>query len=196
MALTIPNSFASKTAAQLTDLDANFAYIQTLIPMIMPPGAVIMWSGSIANIPTGWYLCDGTNSTPDLRNKFIVGADADNSTVANTGITGSPTQTGGSKDAVVVSHTHTATVTDAGHSHKLANAGSHKNNSSPYMGIEGTVNVDYALGSDNTTTAPTLMSSSTQTTGVTVANSTTGVSGTNANLPPYFALAYIMKAPY
>ncbi len=41
---------------------------------IIPNGGIIMWSGSIANIPSGWALCDGTNGTPDLRDKFIVGA--------------------------------------------------------------------------------------------------------------------------
>jgi hypothetical protein len=39
----------------------------------MPPGGIIMWSGSTESIPSGWYLCDGTNGTPDLRDRFIVG---------------------------------------------------------------------------------------------------------------------------
>jgi len=41
---------------------------------LVPPGVIVMWSGSIANIPSGWALCDGTNGTPDLRDRFIVGA--------------------------------------------------------------------------------------------------------------------------
>lgn len=43
-----------------------------------------MWSGNIGNIPAGWVLCDGNNGTPDLRNKFIVGA-GDTYAVDNTG---------------------------------------------------------------------------------------------------------------
>ena len=43
----------------------------------IPVGGVIMWSGSVANIPTGWALCDGTNGTPDLRNNFVIGAGQD-----------------------------------------------------------------------------------------------------------------------
>lgn len=39
-----------------------------------PAGAVVMWSGAVGSIPAGWFLCNGLNSTPDLRNKFIVGA--------------------------------------------------------------------------------------------------------------------------
>lgn len=41
---------------------------------LLPTGIICMWSGSITNIPKGWVLCDGTNNTPDLRSKFIIGA--------------------------------------------------------------------------------------------------------------------------
>lgn len=37
-------------------------------------GIVCLWSGAIVDIPAGWQLCDGTNGTPDLRDKFIIGA--------------------------------------------------------------------------------------------------------------------------
>lgn len=59
-------------------------------------GMIIMWSGTIATIPTGWVLCDGTNSSPDLRNQFVVGAQQDSAGVAKTNLTGSLTQSGGS----------------------------------------------------------------------------------------------------
>ena len=144
-----------------------------------PSGGIIMWSGTIATIPSGWYLCDGTNSTPDLRNKFIVAADADDGGVAKTTITTSATQSGGSKDAIVVSHTHTATVTDPGHNHT----------ESFYSGTGGSVGL---VGGSNNQIAT--QNTGTSTTGITVSNSTEGSSGTNANLPPYYALAFIMKA--
>jgi len=144
----------------------------------IPSGCIVMWSGSVATIPTGWYICDGTNSTPDLRNKFIVGA----------GSTYAVAATGGSADAVVVSHTHTATstVNDPGHNHQPAGGGYFRTLSSSlpqgggYTGSGGSSDPD----------------TNTETTGITVStsNSTEGVSGTNANLPPYYALAYIMKA--
>jgi hypothetical protein len=78
--------------------------------------------------------------------------------------------TGGSADAVVVSHTHTATVTDPGHQHTYT---AHLN-----TGASGPVSLDdrMPLQTNNTSTA---------TTGISVSNSTTGVSGTNANLQPY-----------
>lgn len=72
-------------------------------------GMIMMWSGTIATIPTGWGLCDGSSQTynnrttqkPDLRNKFIVGASTDVSGESRTGITGTNTKTGGN-----ISHIH------------------------------------------------------------------------------------------
>ena len=40
----------------------------------VPTGGIIMWSGATNNIPSGWALCDGNNSTPNLQDRFIVGA--------------------------------------------------------------------------------------------------------------------------
>lgn len=144
---------------------------------IFVTGMIMMWSGTIATIPSGWALCNGSNGTPDLRNRFVIGAHSDDAGVAKTTVTGSSTTTGGSKDAIVVSHTHTATVTDPGHTHGL-----------PFSG--------QAYGQPNISGVMTQISSSSTnsaTTGITVSNSTEGSSGTNANLPPYYALAFIMK---
>jgi hypothetical protein len=139
----------------------------------IPTGVISLWYGSIGSVPTGWYLCDGSNGTPDLRNKFVVGA----------GSTYSVAATGGSTDAVVVSHNHTATstVTDPGHTHGANYVGS--------VNTIGTPN-GAALVPTSLVLIPTV------TTGITVAttNVSAGVSGTNANLPPYYALAYIMKS--
>jgi hypothetical protein len=146
-------------------------------------GMIMMWSGSIATIPSGWLLCDGTSSTPDLRNRFIIGAFSDDSGTAKTTVTGTSTQTGGSKDAIVVSHTHTATsvVTDPSHNHTIPNYFNGGN-------IPGANASAGTVGSTLTTASAT--------TGITVAttNASSGSSGTNANLVPYFALAFIMKA--
>ena len=60
-------------------------------------GMIIAWYGNTGNIPSGFVLCDGNNNTPDLRDRFIVGA----------GSAYSPGATGGSKDAVLVEHFHT-----------------------------------------------------------------------------------------
>ncbi len=151
---------------------ATTAFVQNNLTTAIPGGVIVMWSGSLATIPEGWLLCDGTNSTPDLRDRFVVGA----------GGTYTPAVTGGSANAIVVSHTHTATsvVTDPGHQHSY-NAPSGFDDA----GFSGSV-VDSIIGAQT----------GTSTTGITVATTvnSAGSSGTNANLPPYYALAYIMKA--
>ncbi len=73
-------------------------------------GMIMMWSGTIATIPSGWVLCDGSNSTPDLRDKFVVGARSDSGGVAKTDLSGSLTQSGGSTTIDITqmpAHTHT-----------------------------------------------------------------------------------------
>ena len=130
-------------------------------------GMIILWSGSSGSIPSGWLLCDGTSSTPNLRDRFVVGA----------GSTYAVGATGGTANAVVVSHTHTATVSDPGHNH-TANVFASGGSYAAYSNIAG----------------PQTVTTSTATTGITVSNSTEGVSGNNANLPPYYALCYIMKS--
>jgi microcystin-dependent protein len=132
-----------------------------------------MWSGSIATIPAGWLLCNGANGTPDLRDRFVVGA----------GSTYSVAAVGGSADAIVVSHNHTAstTSTDSGHNHNYTfRAQTFAVTGSTIQAWEGTSSQPTSTGFAQITSSTTVASA--------------GVSGTNANLPPYYALAYIMKS--
>jgi hypothetical protein len=159
--------------------DADGVLIQTLdniYPILqnapasapaVPSGGIILWSGSTGSIPATWFLCDGTNGTPDLRNSFIVGA----------GSTYAVNATGGTADAIVVSHSHS--ITDPTHNH-ASSAG----NFLVTAGTPAFSGGGISLGNVATTASAS--------TGITGTNSA-GVSGTNANLPPYYALAYIMK---
>ena len=61
----------------------TFDLSREIAPAVAPAGLVCMWSGAIENIPAGWALCDGTNGTPDLRGRFIVGAGAANGSGRN-----------------------------------------------------------------------------------------------------------------
>jgi hypothetical protein len=172
-AMTLSSASTGVTASVSDDSTklATTAFVRDIIPS----GVIVMWSGSVASVPSGWFLCDGANSTPDLRNRFIVGA----------GSTYSVAGTGGSADAIVVSHTHTATVTDPSHAHGAGITApgniAHASISNSIMGSTSGIEAFKNYIQSNTT-------------GITVSNSTTGSSGTNANLPPYYALAYIMKA--
>ena len=169
---TAPTASAGTNTTQL----ATTAFV---IANAVPSGLISMWSGTIASIPTGWVLCNGSNSTPDLRNKFIIGAHSDTAGVAYTTITGSNTTTGGTKDAIVVSHTHTATSTDAGHTHVYRTPGT--------LAAGGTVGAG-GVNADSST-----FTTQSGTANITTTVASTGSSGTDQNLPPYYALAYIMK---
>jgi hypothetical protein len=164
----------------------------------VPTGGIIMWSGSIASIPAGWYLCDGTNGTPNLTNRFVVMAGGVYAVGAS----------GGSADAITASHTHTASAGDqsANHVHTFTtdSAGTHNHT------VSGTINSNtdrYQTTEENGLvygTATTASAGAHVHTGTTAGQSanhshaitinSAGSSGTNANLPPYYALAYIMKS--
>ena len=165
----------SASGTSLITLDNLYGILQTApaVTNTVPSGLIAIWSGSTGSVPSGWYLCDGTNGTPDLRNSFILGA-------GNTYAVGA---TGGSTDAIVVSHTHTATsvVTDPGHIHTDSRGYVFATGSGTYGGG--------GLGATQSNNASAV-------TGITVAttNATAGVSGSGANMPPYYALAFIMKS--
>jgi hypothetical protein len=176
---TVPTPVSNSANTQI----ATTAFVASALSTRLPTGVITMWYGTIANIPTGWLLCDGTNGTPDLRNRFVLGAVVDSGLIAVSNITGVNTQTGGTKDSIVVSHTHTATTTatDSGHQHNFTTlAGTQPQSGSSTQCWNGFSTTSTAVGFANITAATTV--------------NTTGVSGTNANLPPYYALAYIMKA--
>ena len=161
----VPTAVAGTNTTQV----ASTAFVTTAVTASIPSGVIVMWSGSVVSIPSGWALCDGNNSTPDLRNRFVVGA----------GDTYAVDATGGSADAVVVSHTHT--LTDPGHAHTSQVNQDHDNDNALTIANKG----------GNNTSDIRNISTSTATTGISIASA--GQSGTNANLPPYYALAYIMK---
>ena len=176
------NGVSAQDAVTLSQLNAVNSVIT---------GSIQMWP--TASAPTGYLLCAGsavsrttyadlfailgttfgagdgstTFNLPNYTDKMPIGA----GTIAALGATG------GSKDAVVVSHTHTASVSDPSHSH-----GINVNNSSTSYGGGPSI-----FGSGSTT------STNSATTGISVSNSTTGVSGTNANLPPYLGINFIIK---
>lgn len=128
---------------------------------IIPRGSIIMWSGTIANIPVGWTFCNGLNGTPDLRNRFIVCANQDSGAAAYTTIEGPLQITGGS-----ISHQHYISFyTDSAQDYlqsgsDIASAGGSWYWSYLTNGHQHTIN---------------------------------GYSDFTTTLPPYYALAYIMK---
>jgi len=140
----------------------------------IPAGLISMWSGSIGSIPSGWYLCDGSNGTPNLTDRFIIGAGSTYA-VNGTGGVSSITLTTNNMPA----HTHTATVTDPGHLH--SDTGTQQG----FGSTSGPDSNQAWSGTHNTATA---------TTGISVTNSSTGSGTSFSILNPYYALAFIQKS--
>lgn len=174
----------------------------------LPTGIIVMWSGLLSNIPSGWNLCDGANGTPDLRDRFIKGAGAAEEpggtggaaththaagTLANdavsagtpAGTNSAPTFTGNA----LASHTHAYTqivnhthpVTDPGHVHAQR-----RNNTATGA------NSGWTTAFDTSSSSPvndTNTGTATATTGITTANPVGGVAsgtteGPSATLTP------------
>lgn len=148
---------------------------------VIPSGIISLWSGASNAIPTGYALCDGTNNTPDLRNRFVIGA----------GSTYAVGATGGSADAIVPSHTHglTAASTDT-HAMSGTFTASKPQAATGVFSVVGNQGGG-ADGGQSTAGLYTLSDSHNH--GLTGSTDSTGSSATNANLPPYYALCYIMK---
>ena len=156
-------------------------------------GSIIMWYGQQSTIPEGWHICDGTNGTPNLKGKFVLGATGDNGTYGFKAVGG---ETG-----------HTLTVNEMpSHSH---GSGSLKTNSaSEYSSSttntwrasnQGTIGkVGYLQAPTDTNTryvaAPlTVTSSGSHTHAISGSTGSNGSSQPHNNMPPYYALYYIMK---
>jgi hypothetical protein len=159
---------------------ATTSFVATAVAASFPSGGIIMWSGSIAAIPAGWVICDGTNSTPDLRDRFVVGAGSSYAVAA----------TGGSKDAIVVSHSHTS---------QSASLSGSITGIAQSFGSSGTASGVFTKTTGNTVNDTPVQNDAGDGGGVTFNGNhshtinSAGSSGTNANLPPYYALAYIQK---
>ena len=163
---------------------------QTLHPFHQ---GIILWSGASNAIPSGWYLCDGNNSTPDLET-VVIGAG--NSYAVNA--------TGGSKDATLVSHSHTinnhTTFSGSGsntHNHNIFSTDINDHNDSARRIQNGRNDWTgyYPSNRDISTDNATISISISGTTG-NPSNTGTNSQGSsaNANLPPYYSLCYIMKS--
>jgi hypothetical protein len=146
----------------------------------VPSGVIVMWSGTLANIPSGWALCDGTNGTPDLRDKFVMGVSAGQD----------PGTTGGS-----TTHSHSLTNTEvffgpsSGDSSHIDDDGGKRVTWKPGVAVElgiaystSTINYMSNFGS----VSQDLIKDYLQIDPDVVTNAAN-------HLPPYYKIAYIMK---
>lgn len=209
---TFPNINA---ACNATPLQLNQYFV--------PQGAILMWSGSIASIPTGWALCNGGTyaksdgsgnvTVPDLRDRFLVGAGSTYAVAATGGaVSNTPTITVTNEaialtTAQLPAHNHSASVSDPGHSHGVNDPGhSHgtrafATNSGGGGFYFGSGAGDYSSGTFGAGTGIWLSASGTNIsvttantgTGATHVHNNTAVSSAVSTLSPYYALAFIYK---
>lgn len=196
--LTINGTDVTATAAELNYMDGVTSNVQTQFDAInsFPTGGIIMWSGTVANIPSGWALCDGTNSTPNLVDRFIVG---------------SKTDSGGTHDIGDTGGANSLTLTEAqlpAHTHGAGTLAT--NETGDHYHLDGTVmdsGAEDTYGSTVDASATRVDQSQSETKNNHAHTSTAGahshtISGSTGstgsgssidNRPAYYALAFIMK---
>jgi len=198
-----PTASAGTNTTQL----ATTAFVTSAIAALVtiPSGVILMWSGSVATIPAGWVLCDGNNSTPDLRNRFIVGSGtgssyavgatggSDSVTLSTTQIPGHTHTFSATTGNMSANATHTHTINDPGHSHTYTVV----NNATNFQ-VGETAAGYYTVTTTSTGASGTgisINSASVQHTH-TVSGTTDSTGGglSHENRPPYYALCYIMKS--
>ena len=186
----------------------------------VPSGGIIMWSGAVNNVPSGWALCNGSNGTPDLRDRFVVGAGNAYAAAATGGaatVDVSHSHTGPSHTHTISADTTLTTKSDGTHKHLLPfgwtpnaiqvwtsgtddtvwSSGWNGSNIATVGtgGIVGSGGMNAAYS--NTDGAHSHALNSHSHTGATGASGTgvtsTAGSATLENRPPYYALAFIMK---
>ena len=167
----------------------------------VPSGIIAIWSGAENAIPSGWYLCNGSNSTPDLRDRFIVGSGTGSSySIGATG--GAATVTLSTSQLPAHSHTtnnhnHSASVSDPGHGHSVSVSDpGHQHNTSvtgaklfpgnggahvPYGGSGGYPGTHFNMSNANTGISA---NASNANTGVSLSNANTSISVSTGNANP------------
>jgi hypothetical protein len=173
----------------------------------VPFGIIVAWSGSVGTIPAGWRLCDGTNGTPNLKDRFIVGANATFAVGAQGGsythIHNGNIDNSGAHDHTVTVDDHTLTESQIpAHKHGsgILDSGTAMFNHGSFPGSPGTsksIDSNGAVGVNEAWTT-TVGGGAAHNHGASSGsagnhNHTIDISEQN-HLPPYYALAYIMRS--
>ncbi|SNR16923.1 hypothetical protein [Tenacibaculum jejuense] len=176
--------------------------VKTYVDNRLPKGIISMWSGSVETIPEGWALCDGTNETPDLRGRFIVGFDAENPEYNQA------KKTGGLSEVQLTvqelpAHTHEDSghdhnINDPGHNHNHNRDGKNFNVLARYTGKDTTDTMDNNKGAGREFALNDYGTIQSKQTGIEILSGkanlqNTGKDQPHENRPPFFVLAYIIK---
>ena len=184
-------TFTNTPAAPTANISANTTQLATtaFVHTVLPVGMIMMWYGTTSNVPYGWQLCNGDNGTPDLRDRFVIGAGAAYNTntqggaASNTAITASNgahshagiTGNTALSIAQMPNHTHPASgtvLTVSGTGYFIHQAGQQTGGTSTLVAnTGGGQGHDHTISSDGAHTHSVVVST----------------------IPPYYALCYIMK---
>jgi hypothetical protein len=162
---------------QLPELEGQNMELERMKKALVPTGTIVMWSGDVEEIPEPWALCDGQNGTPDLRDKFIVGAGGKYATREE-----------GGQEQVELAVDHLPEHT---HPTSMGNAGKHTHS---FAGSDGGWAFPIARRGDSRDKAQGSIKTS-EAGGHTHTVQTTAVGGNQGheNRPPFYALCYIIK---
>lgn len=152
----------------------------------IPIGTIMIWSGYSSSVPNGWQICDGTNGTPNLKERFILGASCDNYTNTSTHYVNLTGGGGTHTHSITTNSVAVYTNTDGAHSHqmnfdKTHDVDSGKNNNNSYYHGDGSETTD----GDAT--------NSVHSHGLVIPVLYGTALGASADLPPFYSLYYIMK---
>ncbi len=201
MAVTtvVPTEIGNMVASFLPSAVIEADRITSSIPALqfaqgVSAGVIVAWSGAISDIPSGWVLCDGQNGTPDLRDKFIVGAREDERGKATTKILGELMVTGGSIEHVHgVSHKMNGIEygTTEGHQLTINEMPSHDHAENPWVSINLSGPIGLYGNSPGGSANMFSVTPRTEKTGGDQAHAHDIPAATH--IPPFYALAFIMK---
>jgi microcystin-dependent protein len=163
---SLGSTAVTATAAELNDLIDSFRGV--------PTGLISLWSGTILTVPAGWALCDGVGGTPNLVNRFIIGTGTDAGGDVDVGDTGGFTDQAGT----TVSSTVLTLAQIPAHTH-------------PFTASIG--NIQNGSDGSGERVGPVATASNTGSAGSNQGHDHTAPSVAGANMPPFFALAYIIK---
>ena len=218
---TTARARASVSATGDLSYNSSNGQFSVSVPSAFVSGMIILWSGNTGNIPTGFVLCDGNNGTPNLTDRFEVGAGAAYSPGATGGsssVTLSTSQLPSHNHSFSGSSSHSHTINNHTHTFSAStnNQGSHVHNllynhgafggssgavtprsgNTPVVpGISGRVSSEggHSHSMSGTTGNPSNRGTNTQTVTISGNTGSTGSGSSVENRPPYYALCYIMK---
>jgi microcystin-dependent protein len=197
------NAIKEELRAALVELGTNpkgayddvAARLTALAEAAIPAGLIAIWHGLLADIPDGWVLCDGTNGTPNLLDKFVKGVADDETDPGDTGGEASVTLAAADlpshKHSIANSGTHQHTISSSGnHAHKTNAGGEAAFEYGDYAGPEYTPNTDTSQAGDHN------HGGNAGAGGNHNHGAETGAIGSGAaheNRPPFYEVAFIMK---